>query len=81
MDTAAAAGMLIRDHGMKHLMVENILQKPERHEGLIQQRIDANDSILFLDRSKNKIIFWPMFSPATPYHFITTQPAAKMSLV
>src|SRR5260370_26858532 len=75
------AGIFVWDHRVKHFVIEHVLKKPERHERLIEQWIDSNHPVLFLDRSKNKIIFGPMSSPTSPHDFITAQPAAKMTLI
>ena len=43
--------------------------------------MNSNHAILFLDCSKNKMIFGPMFPPAAPLYFVIAKPAAKISCV
>ena len=72
---------LIRYDRMQHLVIKHVTQKPQRYEQLIEQRVDADYAILFLDRAKNEIFSWPMFPPAPPYHFVTPKTPPKISLV
>ena len=82
MHTAAAVWQrLIGYDRMQHLVIKNVTQKPERDERLIEQRIDANDAILFLNCAENKIIARSMFASAAPHHLITTKTPAKISLI
>ena len=41
----------------------------------------ADHAILFLDRSKNKMIFRPVFAPAAPFHFVIAKPVAEITPV
>lgn len=79
--TPATADGFVRNDGVQHLMIENVFEKPNRDEGLIEQGIDSNDAILFLDGAENKIFLGPLFAPASPHHFVTAKAAAKISFV
>jgi hypothetical protein len=43
--------------------------------------VDSNHAVFFLDRSKNEMIFRPMLSATSPFHFVIAKPAAKIALV
>src|SRR5262249_9647334 len=66
---------------MEHFVEENVIQIPARHEHLIQKRVNANHAVFFLNCSKNKMIFWPMFSSTAPFHFVVAQPAVKITSI
>ena len=57
------------------------LEKPERNKRLIEQRIDPDDAIFFLDRPEDEIFFRTLFPPPSPHHFVAAQPATKIALV
>jgi len=71
----------IRHNGVKHFVIEHVFQKPPRHECLIEQGMDANHAVFFLDRSKNKMVFRSMFSAPPPFHFVITKSPAKIAFV
>ncbi len=62
---------------MQHFVIENVLKKPERHERLIEQWIDADDPVLFLNGPENEIFFRPMFSAPAPCHLVTAKRPRK----
>src|SRR4051812_8285140 len=66
---------------MQHLVIENVLQKPKRNEGLIESGIDPDHAIFFLDRAEDEIFLGPLFATAAPLHFVTAQPAAKVAMI
>jgi len=41
--------------------------------------MDPDDTVLFLNRSKNKMVFGRLFSTAAPFYFVITKPAAKVA--
>ena len=43
--------------------------------------MNSDHAVLFLDCSKNKMIFRPMFPTTAPFHFVIAKPAAKISAV
>ncbi len=43
--------------------------------------MNPNHAILFLDRSKNEMIFWRMFPAASPFDFVIAQAIAKIASV
>ena len=47
---------------MQHLVVEHILEKPSRDEGLIEQRMNPNHTIFLLNGSEDEIFFRPLFA-------------------
>ena len=77
----AASQGFVRHNRMQHFVIEDVFQKPARHECLIKQRMNSNDAIFFLDRSKNEMIFRPMFPAASPFHLVVAKPAAKIAPV
>ena len=79
--TAAARQRLVRHDGVKHLVIEDVPQKPDRHERLIQSRIDSNYPVFFLDRAKNELLPRAVLSTASPDNFVATKTPAKMSPV
>ena len=62
-------------------MIKHILEKPARNERLIEQRMNADDAIFFLNRTENKIFLRPLPAPAAPDHAIAAQAAAEMPFV
>ncbi len=43
--------------------------------------MNANHAVFFLNRSKNKMVFRPMFSATAPFHFVIAKPSAKVTLI
>src|SRR5438445_13634994 len=72
---------LVRHDRMQHFVIEDVLEKPERYEFLIEPGIDANDAIFFLDGSENKILFRTFPAFAAPNHFVTAKTVAEMTRV
>ncbi len=77
----ATSQQFVRHDGVKHFVMEHVFQKPPRHECLIEQGMDTNHPVFFLDRSKNEMVFRAMFSAPSPFHVVITKPAAKIALV
>jgi len=71
----------VRNDGVQHFVIKDIFQKPPRNESLIQQRMNANHAVFFLNRSKNKMVFRSMFSATAPFHFVIAKPSAKVTLI
>src|SRR3954469_3758317 len=66
---------------MQHLVIKNVSEEPWGNELLVQQRIDPDHAILFLDRAENKILFGPAFPFPAPDHCVTAQLASEIALV
>src|SRR4029077_11942429 len=66
---------------MQHLVVEHILEKPSRDEGLIEQRMNPNHAIFLLNGSEDEIFFRPLFAAPAPNHFVAAQASAKMTRI
>jgi hypothetical protein len=47
-------------------VVNHVLQKPGRHEGRIQKRVNSDNAVFFLDRPKDKIFFRRQSSASAP---------------
>src|SRR5262249_14332034 len=77
----AASQSFVRYHRVQHFVIKHVLQKPARHECLIEQGMNPNHAVFLLDRAKNKMVLRPMFAAAAPLHFVITKPAAKVALV
>jgi hypothetical protein len=71
----------VRNDRVQHFVVKDVFQIPVWDESLVQKRMNPNDAVLLLNRPENKVVFRPMFSPATPFHFVIPQPAAKIASV
>ena len=71
----------VRHDGMQHFVIQNVLEKPERDEFLIQPRIDANDAVFFLDSAENKIFLRTFPTFAAPDYLVPTQAIAKVTRV
>lgn len=78
---AAKRYNLVRYDRMQHLMIEYVLKKPKRHEGLIERPVDSDHPIFLLDCTKHEVIPRSMFSSPAPYDFVVTKPSAKIPLV
>jgi hypothetical protein len=48
---------------------------------LIERRIDSDNAIFFLDRTKDEIFSRTMLSPAAPRDFVTAKTTAKIPFV
>src|ERR1700736_792674 len=66
---------------MQHFVVEDVTQKPRRNERLIQQRINPNDPIFFLDCAEDEIIFRALFASSSPLHLISAQSTAEITII
>ena len=77
----ATAARFVRHDRVQHFVIKNVLEEPERDEWLIEQWINPNDAIFFLDRSENEIFFRTLFTSTAPHHFVTTKPTAKIRVV
>src|SRR6058998_2499085 len=66
---------------MQHLVIEHVAQKPERHEWLIQRRIDPNHAICLLNRAKNEMFSWAMLSSSAPDNLVPPKAATKVPFV
>lgn len=66
---------------MKHFVVKHVFQIPARHERLIEQGMNSDYAVLFLDCSKNEMIFRRLFATTAPLHFVIAKATAKISLI
>ena len=51
---------------MQHLVIEHVLEKPRRNERLVQPRIDADDTVFFLNRAEDEIFALAFLSACAP---------------
>ena len=64
MDPPATGGIsFLWHHGMQHLVVEHVFQKPLRHERLGEQRMEPNHPVLFLECPEDEIFLRPLLPP------------------
>jgi len=66
---------------MQHLVIEHVAQKPERHEWLIQRRIDPNDAIVLVNRAKNEMFSRAMLSSSAPDNLLPPKAPTKVPFV
>src|SRR6266496_535735 len=66
---------------MQHLVIEHVAQKPERHEWLIQRRIDPNHAIFLLNRAKNEMFSWAMLSSSAPDNLVPPKAPTKVTFL
>jgi hypothetical protein len=66
---------------MQHFVVEHVLEKPKRNKRLIQERIDPDDAIFFLNCSEDKIFLRTALLSPAPDHFVPAQAATEMALI
>ena len=71
----------VRHHGVQHLVVKYVLEKPKRNKGLIEARVYPDDTIFFLDGSENEILFRAPLPALAPEDFVAAQPPAEMARV
>ena len=64
---------LLRDYGMEHFVVNDVFEEPSWDKWRIQQRMDADHFVLFLDRPENKVFFGGMLPFPTPGDRVTSQ--------
>ncbi len=48
-DAAALRIVPVGDHGVEHLVIDHVLEKPRRDEGPVEQGVDADDAVFLLD--------------------------------
>src|SRR5205823_6764570 len=81
-DPAPSVGArFVRHHRVQHFVIENVTEEPWRNERLIEQRVDPDHAILFLDRPENKIILRPPLPFPAPNHLVSAQASTKKSFV
>ena len=66
---------------MEHLVIKHVPQKPKRHKGLIECRINSDDAIFLLDGAEDEIFSRTMFSSAAPHDLVTAKTPAKIPFV
>jgi hypothetical protein len=77
---AATTGgiFLLRYNRVKHLVIDDVFEKPGRNKRRIEQRMNPNDTVLFLDRTKNKVFFRGQSSLASPTDGVAAKRAIKI---
>ena len=82
MNTATTGGIfLLRYNRMKHLVVDDVFEKPRRNKRCIEEWMNPDDPVLFLNGTKNELLSRSMFSPPSPAHFVAAKTLSKMPLV
>src|SRR5688572_21470756 len=71
----------VRHDGMEHLVIDHVLEKPCGNECLIQERMDADHAVLFLDGAEDDVVLWPLAAPPPPLNDIATEAVAEVPLV
>src|SRR5205807_2802347 len=79
--TASIRPSFIRNHRMQHLVIKNVTEEPRRHERLIEERINPDYAVFFLDGAENEILFRAPLPFPAPRHFVTAQLSAEVALV
>lgn len=53
----ASAGWkrFVRHYGVQHFVVDDVFNKPEGHERRVEQRMNTDDLVVFLNGPKNKV--------------------------
>src|SRR5213078_4440999 len=81
-DPAPSVGArFVRYHRVQHFVIENVTEEPWRNERLVEQWVDPDHAILFLNRPKNKIILRSSLPFLAPNHLVSAQASAKKSFV
>lgn len=70
--------VLIRHDRMKHLVINDVLQKPRWDERAIQQRMNPNDSVIFLNRAENDVILRAELALSPPDDRVSLQPIPEI---
>jgi hypothetical protein len=65
-DPAACGVMLVRDKCMEHLVIDHVFKIPAWDELTIEQRMNADDAIFFLNAAKDDVARWPSTTAAPP---------------
>jgi len=63
----------LRNHGVEHFVVNDVLEEPGWNKWRVQQRMDTNHFVLFLDRSEDKVFFGGMLPFAAPGDRVTSE--------
>jgi hypothetical protein len=58
---------------MQHLVIHHILEEPHWHERAIEQRMNADDAILFLDGAENEVLARRQPAATTPGDFVSLE--------
>jgi len=66
---------------MQHFVIKNVFKKPAGNERLIEQRMNSNDTIFFLNRAEDEVLARSLLPTSTPHNAITTKTSPKVPLV
>src|ERR1700751_3460579 len=77
---AATTGsiLLLRYDRVKHLVIDDVFEKPRRNKRRIEQWMNPDDTVLFLDRTKYKVFFRGQFSLTSPSDAVAAKGAVKI---
>ena len=64
---------LLRDYGMEHFVINDVFEEPRWNKWRIQQRMDANHFVLFLDRPEDKVFLGGLLPFPAPSNRVTSQ--------
>ena len=59
-------------YGVKHFMVNDVFQEPGRNKRRIQQGMDTDHFVFFVNRSEDKVFFWGALPFSAPGDCITS---------
>src|SRR4051812_36921384 len=68
----------IGDHGMQHLVVHHVLEKPRGDKLAVEQGMNADDPIILLDRTEDDGTERTLLASAPPNDRVTFKPVAEV---
>lgn len=80
-DPAPGSVKFIAHHRVTHLVINHVFQKPDRYESAVEQGMNPDDAIFFMDRPENNLITRPGLALAPPDEAIAFEPVAKVASV
>jgi hypothetical protein len=78
---AAVWVKFIRDDGVEHLVVEDVLHKPTRDKVSIQKGMNPDDAVFLLDGGKHEIGLRPLTTTPPPDHPVTPEGSGEIFIV
>lgn len=81
-DNAAAFGVVaVGDDGVEHLVIDHIFQEPSGHKSPVEEWVDADHPIVFLDGAKYDGLPRTLAAAAAPKDPVAFNPIAKVTRV
>jgi len=78
-DALSGFRVTIRNHGVTHLVVNDVLDEPARDECAIEQRMNADEFVAFLDGAEHDLVCGTIAPLLSPHDLIPLQAVPKVA--